>query len=119
MAHDMWYWAGGNEKYKTQSDKELGQCIAKATSKTFGELVTQGVTIGGSSILPTTWRWGFGRDNLQGSIPLSSAQTESVIAHIHTIDAEFKLISSKNELSIEQISYLKDQLVRFIQHFSP
>jgi hypothetical protein len=61
ITHDIAYWQGGNRKQKKQADKELRQCVLNKTDNTLlADAMYYGVTVGGSPVFPTWYRWGYG-----------------------------------------------------------
>jgi hypothetical protein len=62
IAHDLAYYVGGREELKAAADRQFGACVAAAASPLLGELMQDGVEIGGTPALPTPWRWGYGWD---------------------------------------------------------
>ena len=63
--HDLKYWPGcpGEEAERFIADLELARDVITLCggSVHLAELMLAGVRLGGSSHLPTPWRWGFGR----------------------------------------------------------
>ena len=55
--HDMDYWCGGSLLERLRSDLALARCVGHGP---VGILMFLGVRLGGSFLLPTPWRWGFG-----------------------------------------------------------
>ncbi len=63
LIHDISYWKGGTSIDRKNADKELEKCVAEKTGdKALGFLFYNGVRIGGSPHINTTYRWGFGWD---------------------------------------------------------
>ncbi|PKG81404.1 hypothetical protein CXF85_18205 [Colwellia sp. 75C3] len=59
-AHDYTYWQGGTYDERVTADKELQQCVAKVGQPEIAALMLAGVRVGGTPLLPTTFRWGYG-----------------------------------------------------------
>ena len=58
--HDIAYWQGGNREQKKQADKILRKCIQQKTGNSLlASSMYYAVTIGGSPIFPTWYRWGY------------------------------------------------------------
>lgn len=77
--HDMRYWQGGTSDERLEADEEFKQCILKITeSEALATLMYNGVRAGGSSILPTTHRWGYGWPYGRGDKALSDREKEAV-----------------------------------------
>lgn len=61
IAHDIAYWQGGTRKQKQRADRVLRDCVAAKTgSDLLAETMYYGVTVGGSPVFPTWYRWGYG-----------------------------------------------------------
>ena len=59
-AHDKLYWQGGTSVQRKQADLEFCDCIRKSGHPVFAWFYYLGVRAGGTPLLPTPWRWGFG-----------------------------------------------------------
>lgn len=62
--HDMDYWCGGSYVDRLRSDARLASCVARGRWYRWllGGVMFLGVQAFGPSILPTPFRWGYGRD---------------------------------------------------------
>lgn len=60
IRHDEHYWLGGTKEARLEADRELRGCIAGHGHTALAHLYYLGVRLGGSPLLPTPWRWGFG-----------------------------------------------------------
>lgn len=60
QAHDYAYWKGGTFEEKEASDKELETCVSKVGEPAIAALMLLGVTVGGSPLFDTEFRWGYG-----------------------------------------------------------
>ena len=58
--HDYEYWKGGSYEERLQSDQKLEECVATAGEPEIALLMLAGVRVGGSPLLPTKFRWGYG-----------------------------------------------------------
>ena len=58
--HDLSYWPGGSRAERLLADRELVSCVANAGYPLTGKLMYAGVRLGGTPVLPTPFRWGFG-----------------------------------------------------------
>jgi hypothetical protein len=76
--HDMLYWMGGTELQREFADEELKQCVIETEEFETANLMYEAVRIGGSPYLPTTWRWGFGWQEMRGYAPLTQDEAELV-----------------------------------------
>jgi len=59
-AHDLAYWQGGTFKQREKADVDLKECVAKVGKKEIAMLMLAGVRVGGTPLLPTSFRWGYG-----------------------------------------------------------
>ncbi len=63
--HDLKYWAGDpahpEERYIADHELAIDLVRLCGAPTSLADLVLAGVRMGGSSRLPTRWRWGFGR----------------------------------------------------------
>jgi len=85
VTHDFAYYIGGASELREAADAALGACVAQKTgSSTFGELMRLGVRIGGTPLLPTPWRWGYGwkYDPLDGYRTLPADQATAATAQV-------------------------------------
>ena len=63
VIHDKAYYYGGSQSEKKYADKNLKECVGKATGNKFlAKSMQIAVRIGGSPHLPTPYRWGYGED---------------------------------------------------------
>jgi len=62
LEHDKAYWKGGTWRERKKADIELMRCVALKGHPVTAFIMYIGVRIGGLSILPTPFRWGFGHD---------------------------------------------------------
>lgn len=59
--HDIAYWMGGTVEQRLAVDVALKACVLeKSTSKVLAVMMFQGVRLGGSPHLKTSFRWGYG-----------------------------------------------------------
>ena len=64
--HDEQYWQGGEQQARLNADRQLRQCIAGRGHAVLPSIYYVGVRLGGTPLLPTPWRWGFGWPYLHG-----------------------------------------------------
>ena len=60
VVHDYAYWKGGTWKERRNADRKLRDGISRKGKPVIAQLVYLGVRVGGTPLLPTPWRWGFG-----------------------------------------------------------
>lgn len=81
FAHDIAYWRGGTEAERRQADEALRACILEKTGDArIATMMYDGVRLGGSPVVPTWYRWGYGWPWGRGYQPLSDrerAQSEA------------------------------------------
>ena len=59
-AHDYAYWKGGTYDDRLAADEALQMCVANVGEPEIALLMLAGVRVGGTPILPTSYRWGYG-----------------------------------------------------------
>ncbi len=59
-AHDLAYWQGGTYKQRQSADNKLKLCVEKVGEPQIAILMLAGVRVGGTPLLPTSFRWGYG-----------------------------------------------------------
>ncbi len=75
VRHDMAYWRGGTAGERRRADAELKQCVAARTDNAgLAESMYLGVRAGGSPLLPSWFRWGYGWGYGRGYAPLTAEQ---------------------------------------------
>lgn len=60
VKHDAKYYAGGTYRDRVKADLQLMKDVSNQGYPVWGFLMYVGVRIGGGSLLPTPWRWGYG-----------------------------------------------------------
>lgn len=58
--HDYAYWQGGDYQQRLDADKALKTCVSKVGKPKVALLMLTGVRVGGTPLLPTSFRWGYG-----------------------------------------------------------
>lgn len=58
--HDYDYWKGGTYQQRVDSDQALKQCVSNIGQPKIALIMLAGVRVGGSPLLPTSFRWGYG-----------------------------------------------------------
>jgi hypothetical protein len=76
--HDLTYWQGGTYSERLDADKQLRECVAQVGEPAIANLMLGGVRVGGTPILPTRFRWGYGWDYPRWYGPLSEEEEEMV-----------------------------------------
>ena len=59
VRHDEAYFVGGTRAERSAADRALRDCVAAVCSEPVGDLMLSGVTLGGSPLFATPWRWGY------------------------------------------------------------
>lgn len=59
-AHDLAYWQGGSYEQRQIADNDLKLCVEKVGEPKIAMLMLAGVRAGGTPLLPTSFRWGYG-----------------------------------------------------------
>jgi len=58
--HDFDYWKGGSYQQRLLADRALKTCVENVGQPEIALLMLSGVRVGGSPLLPTQFRWGYG-----------------------------------------------------------
>lgn len=69
VAHDLAYWLGGTKEQRQQADETMRQCIEEAQQPMMAGHTFRSVRMGGGPYWPSSYRWGFGWDYLDGRWP--------------------------------------------------
>ena len=78
LNHDLAYWRGGTGEERKEADEALRACVLKKTgNKALSDLMYSGVRMGGGSIFPTWYRWGYGWPYGRGDRTLTEKEEES------------------------------------------
>ena len=62
VEHDKAYFFGGTKKERRAADDKLYECVKGKGRGFTAKMMWVGVRIGGVAFLPTSFRWGFGKD---------------------------------------------------------
>ena len=62
VEHDKDYFFGGTMGDRRASDKRLVQCVKGKGHGFLSKVMWLGVRVGGMAFLPSSFRWGFGKD---------------------------------------------------------
>lgn len=84
--HDFAYWKGGNYNDRVVADQTLQECVAQVGEPEIAILMLAGVRVGGTPLLPTKFRWGYGwpYPRFYGSLTKEEQQkVETVSADSH------------------------------------
>lgn len=77
--HDISYWMGGTAEQRLAADAALKACvIEKTSSKTLAFLMYQGVRVGGTPYLKTSFRWGYGWEHARKYQSLTALEQSRV-----------------------------------------
>jgi hypothetical protein len=76
--HDLSYWQGGTYAERLKADKKLKECVAQVGEPAIANLMLGGVRVGGTPILPTRFRWGYGWDYPRWYGSLSEEEKEMI-----------------------------------------
>lgn len=60
VAHDYAYWKGGTAEQRKLADAALRSCVVEVGEPAIARLMLAGVRAGGTPLLPTKFRWGYG-----------------------------------------------------------
>lgn len=72
--HDFVYWQGGTFADRLAADKKLRAEICETGHPFAAAVAFAGVRVGGSPLLPTPWRWGYGWEKFPRAYRTLSAE---------------------------------------------
>jgi len=98
IKHDLRYWYGGTKKEKYQADQKLESCVYKKSNRFISRLIYSGVRVGHYSPIKSRFKWGWGRDQKERSMSLSSDEKKELKQIIRDLNIEEDI---KNEFFIE------------------
>lgn len=88
VRHDWLYWQGGSWRDRWRADREFLRCMRSTRYRWLAEIRWFGVRVGGSPLLHTPWRWGYGwRRYLQWKPPVPDTSDVSAASQQATFDA--------------------------------
>lgn len=120
LVHDMSYWIGGEQNKREETDKELGQCLAKNGSSVNAKLMVGGVHLGGGANDVLPWAWGYGWKKNPGYKTLSSRELKEVEAGLDSVipvmrEYEDKLSEKQFEYILKKFQELRVQTAKELQ----
>jgi len=80
IEHDLAYWAGGTYNDRLEADERLQMCVADVGEPEIALLMLAGVRVGGTPILPTSYRWGYGWPYPKPYAPLTEEELKQINA---------------------------------------
>lgn len=87
--HDIAYWRGGTEEERKSADEALRDCVLERTENDqLAELMYHGVRLGGASIFPSWYRWGYGWAYGRGNRPLTKTERDLAWGALEVYRAE-------------------------------
>lgn len=95
LSHDLAYWKGGTEAQRQQADEELQQCVAKLGEEEIAELMYHGVRLGGTPLVPTPFRWGYGWPFARGYQALNDEEKQQVRDELKAFQLKLERLSKK------------------------
>ncbi len=98
IAHDIAYWQGGSRKQKQAADQALRECVARRTGNgLLADAMYYGVSMGGSPVFPTWYRWGYGWRYGRGFQSLNRYEKQQVEEELE----HYRLSSSQSSCDIK------------------
>lgn len=77
VTHDLAYWRGGTAQERRSADRALRHCVlARSGRPGLAEAMYRGVRVGGTPLMPTAFRWGYGWGYGRGYAALSPAEQQ-------------------------------------------
>ncbi len=81
VAHDLAYWRGGTAEQRLQADEQLKACVQQSTGDAaLAQMMFNGVRVGGSPELRTSFRWGYGWPYGRSYAPLTAQESDAADA---------------------------------------
>lgn len=87
VAHDEAYFRGGSWEKRLKADNKLFKCVAKKKGwyqKLIAPVMWAGVRVGGLAILPTKFRWGFGKKHFKRTGKAKNTKKNEPSTHLKT-----------------------------------
>lgn len=100
--HDFDYWKGGSFQERLESDQRLQLCVAGKGEAAVAALMLAGVRVGGSPLVPTPFRWGYGWPYPRMYGPLSCEEHKLVRKLIPSIVREHHLTHVSADQNVRQ-----------------
>ncbi|NOQ79700.1 MAG: hypothetical protein GQ546_09905 [Gammaproteobacteria bacterium] len=85
IEHDKAYWQGGTYQQRQVADETLKFCVEKIGRPEIAKIMLNGVRVGGTPYLPTSFRWGYGWPYLRGYKVLTEQETKQVLKFINKL----------------------------------
>jgi hypothetical protein len=92
VRHDLAYWKGGTYQERLDADLALERCVAAAGEPDIAKLMLQGVRAGGSPLLPTPYRWGYGWPFGRGYQALTADEWVQVKKQLASLEAQIQSV---------------------------
>src|SRR5690606_36048192 len=107
LEHDLYFWLGGSEKDRHESDLRLRDCVAATGQVRRSKLMYAAIRIGGASPIKfKSKKWGHGWVQQLGYLPLSPEETEHGLKELKKLNQySSEIIES---ISIQLQSRLED-----------
>lgn len=83
IEHDKAYWQGGSYQQRQVADETLKFCVEKIGRPEIAKIMLNGVRVGGTPYLPTSFRWGYGWPYLRGYKVLTEQEKQQVLKLIN------------------------------------
>lgn len=126
IEHDFAYYLGGPSEAREAADTQLRACVAAAANQAVADVMYYGVRVGGTPVLPTPWRWGYGwkYDPLDGYRTIApafaaaaAAQLDAYRAHPLPPDAlEQRLLALASDIRrVPGLQAVMDQLAAIVR----
>jgi hypothetical protein len=80
--HDLAYWQGGSFQQRLDADRALHDCVDDVGQPAIANLMLAGVRVGGTPLLPSSFRWGYGWPYPRFYRQLSEREQRQVNIHL-------------------------------------
>jgi len=79
LTHDEQYWAGGKKAGRSTADSGLRQCVRDSGASKFrARMMWFAVRIGGTPLIPSSYRWAYGWPYYRGYKPITAEEQVQV-----------------------------------------
>lgn len=87
LLHDFSYWKGGTSQARSDADEALKVCVVNVGAPNTALFMLIGTRIGGTPLLPTPFRWGYGWSYPRVYGELTDVERKQVQEMIDAIEA--------------------------------
>lgn len=86
ITHDIAYWKGGTPAERQAADQDFKRCLSDQGYSKISYLYYIGVRLGGSNMINTPFKWGYGWQQERGDGPLTEQEKRLIQEKLRTTD---------------------------------